>query len=337
MILLKENNGPVLCFGTFFTLLLREGVDKLSTKGIENIRQGGSKNKLTEVTAFLALNRIITPSFSPANYDTFAGQASKFKSCVSQKAKKLPIVDACEITTFLIRYETDYKTIFNHMFDFSNTYIHPDISKRERLVKSLLELIRDDKDIGMDEKFYVNGNVNILNKKELVCNRTFSFVAFLIGIFRYIVEIKRDDNIKGKSTYERWCPPANQGLRPYSKDIYIGKTIRDNINFIEDSIDILSNLMPQKTTSCDISYLMGIDRADYLKNEAKICKLNQDYKKALQLYYESWLIYIDVIGIESRCAVKVYDTMEYIYIKLDMPYSFKYWLNNIAKRGEDID
>jgi len=333
MVLLEENSSPVLCFGTFFTLLLREGVDNLSTKGFETIK---NKNRLTEVTAFLELNRIITPSFTPANEDTFSVQASKFKSCVAKKAKTLPIVNASEVKTFLVCFENDYGSIFNSMSAFVKTYIHVDVSRRERLVKSLLELIRDDKDIRLDEKFYINGKNNALSKKELLCEQTFSFVAFLIGVFRYVVEVKRNDNIKGELTYRKWCPPANQALRLYSKDIYVGETIREKIVLIENDTWSLPAPMLERNTNIDISHLMGIDKADYLKSEAKTCKRNKNYERSLQLYYESWKIYQEVIGIESQCTIKIFKTMEELYKQLDKSYSFNYWLNNVAKRGENI-
>lgn len=325
---LKEKCYPVLCFGTFFTLVLREGIDELSTKRFDN-------NKLTEVTAFLALNRIISPSFSPANKDSFRGQASKFKSCVAKKAKMLPIVNASEVKTFLVRFENDYGSVFDAMSIFVKTYIHVDFDKRERLVKSLLELIRDDKDIQLDEKFYVNGNNNVLSKKELFCKKNFSFVAFLIGVFRYIVEFRRDDNEKGETTYRKWCPPANQALRLYSDDIYVGGSIPEKIIFIEDDIRSLSTSMFERNTNVDISHLTGIDKADYLKSEAKICKGNQDFEKSFQLYYESWKIYQEVLGVESNCARNVFEIMKVMYEQLGKSYSFAYWLENVAERGEN--
>lgn len=331
---MEENSSPVLCFGTFFTLLLREGVKELSTKRFESVES--NKNKLTEVTAFLELNRIITPSFTPANENTFSVQASKFKSCAAQKAKMLPIVNASEVKSFLACFESDYDSIFNNMSTFVNTYIHVDVSRRKRLVKSLLELIRDDKDIGPEEKFYINGRNNALSKRELLSKQTFSCVKFLIGIFRYIVEVKRNDNIKGEPTYRKWCPPANQGLRMYSEDIYVGETIREKINLIEDDTWSLPKPIRETNTDIDISYLTGIDKADYLKSEAEMFRRNQDYEKSLQLYYESWRIYHDVIGSKSRCTIKILKIMEELYIQLDKSYSFAYWLNNIAKRGEDI-
>lgn len=331
MVLLEENSSPVLCFGTFFTLLLREGVDNLSTKGFESIKE---EDRLTEVSAFLELNRIIAPSFKPANKRTFSVQASRFKSCVVQNAKRLPIVDASEVKFFLARFEENYGSIFEDMSTFVNNYIHVDVSKRERLVKSLLELIRDDKDIGLNELFYVNGKNNALSKKELLHEQTFSCVAFLVGVFRYVVEVKRNDNLKGEPTYRKWCPPANQGLRLYSDDIYVGETIREKIILIENDAWSLSEPMHERNTN--ISHLTGIDKADYLKSEAKMCRCNNDYERSLQLYYESWQIYQEIIGTESQCVKKIFKTMEELYKQLDTSYPFDYWLNNIAKRGENL-
>lgn len=328
---MQENINPVLCFGTFFTLLLREGVDNLSTKGYESGWQSGPKNSLTEVTAFRDLNRIITPSFSPANEGTFAGQASKFKSCVAKSAKNLPIVNASDVMTFLVRFEVDYMTIYKSMASFVDTYIHTDFSKRERLIKSLLELIRDDKDIMPDAKFYVNGNNEILSKKELLCERTFSFVAFLIGVLRYIIENKRDDNMKGKDTYSKWCPPAKQALRVYSEYINVGATIHEKIVLKDDKMPNESVSIIQKSHKVDISNLSGIDRADYLSSEAREYRCNKDYEKALSLYYESWQIYQEVVGVESRCVKKTLNIMEEIFKQLDKSCTFSNWLNNMIQ------
>lgn len=329
---MQGKSYPVLCFGTFFTLVLREGVDNLSTKGFVG---AGNKDKLTEVTAFLELNRIISPSFSPANKETFRGQASMFKSCVAYRSKLLPIVNASEVKTFLGRFENDYGSVFDDMSTFVRTYIHVDIAKRERLIKSLLELIRDDKEIRLDEKFYVNGNYNVLNKKELLCQNSFSFVSFLIGVFRYIVEFRRNDNAKGELTYRKWCPPANQALRAYSDDIYVGESFPEKIFFIEDDAQSFPAPMFKRNINVDISHLTGIDKADYLRIEAKTCQNNQDFDRSLQLYYESWKIYQEVLGIESHCAIKVFESMKVVFEQLDKLYSFAYWLENVAERGEN--
>ena len=122
----------------------------------------------------------------------------------------------------------------------------------------------------------------------------------------------------------------------YSEDIYVGETIREKINLIEDDTWSLPKPIRETNTDIDISYLTGIDKADYLKSEAEMFRRNQDYEKSLQLYYESWRIYHDVIGSKSRCTIKILKIMEELYIQLDKSYSFAYWLNNIAKRGEDI-
>jgi hypothetical protein len=338
MKLLAENSIPVLCFGTFFTLLLREGVNELSQKEhdrkVKKYRNDKKNREYTEGAVFEELNRIITPSFKSGNVETRNVQASKFKSCVSQNAKNLPIVNASDVKTFLIRFKSDYDSVFKNMSQFITNYIHADVSQRKRLVKSLLELIRDDKDIGLDQKFYIKGPDNALSKKELLHERTFSFTMFLNGIFRYIVEIRRNDNLKGQSTYKKWCPPANQGIRVYSDDIYVGGTIYGEITLTEDNKLSLPSSNCEKYADVDISDLTGIDKADYLKYEATMYKSNQDYEKAIQLYYESWQIYQDVTGINSQCVKKIYKIMEDLHKQLNISYPFKAWLKNVGVVSE---
>jgi hypothetical protein len=236
---------PVLCFGTFFTLLLREGVDNLSTKEWVSATQSAPKNNLTEPTAFLQLNRIVAPMFNPANTNVFKGQASCFKSCSQERAKNLPIVNVSDTKTFFREYNDNYSKVFERMKNFVSTYIHTDETKRKRLVKSLLELIRDDEDI-YDEKtdsdiFYVTADKNGVKKDKLVSMNEFSFVGFLLGVFRFILEHKRLDNKKGEPTYEEWCPPNGQALRMFSDKVYVGNSIRQKIEFITDDVFTLND------------------------------------------------------------------------------------------------
>ena len=157
---------------------------------------------------------------------------------------------------------------------------------------------------------------------------------FLNGIFRYIVEIRRNDNLKGQSTYKKWCPPANQGIRVYSDDIYVGGTIYGEITLTEDNKLSLPSSNCEKYADVDISDLTGIDKADYLKYEATMYKSNQDYEKAIQLYYESWQIYQDVTGINSQCVKKIYKIMEDLHKQLNISYPFKAWLKNVGVVSE---
>ena len=178
----------------------------------------------------------------------------------------------------------------------------------------------------------MNGNNNVLSKVKLIEERKCSFVAFLVGIFRYIVEFKSGDNMKGALTYEQWYPSANQALRTPSKDIYVGSTIRGKIVFKEDDVLNLEETMFEKEINRDLSCLTGIDKADYFCNEAKKYRCNQMYDKSLLLYYEAWIIYQDVIGVESRCAKNIFNIMEEVFKQMDKPYSLDHWMKNVADK-----
>lgn len=320
-----NKNNPKLCFGTFFVLLLRECVDNISVKkwGMK------SDNDITEVTAFLELNRIIAPSYKSNNMRTLATQTSKFKSCDAKNAKNLPIVNASETKSFINQFEEEYEIVYRRMLIFTNRYICQDKSRWERLVKSLLELIREDNTIKLEEKFFVNG-IKSLTKAELLEEREISFVAFLLGVFRYVIENRRESNKEGKETYERWCPPANQGIRNYSEAVYIGDSINGEIRWKEEVVKSLPlpELITEKKEYRELGDLRGIDKADYLANEAKLYKSNEEYEKALQLYYEAWILYREEVGSKGRSALKIYDIMKDIFEKLDYQYSFIYWLEN---------
>lgn len=232
---MEKSKVPFLCFGTFFTLLLQQGVEELSSKDWAPIGRepGHTDNLINERAAFVDLNRMVAPSYlhgekRPDNVKGVRDHTSKFKSCQQASATKLPITSTTEVQSFIARWNSGYDVVANTMYDFVQKFIHPAMDKRERLIKSLIELIRDATNVEDDTEMHINGNGAPITRHSIVDIKVVSLPDFLIGFFRFILE-NEVNNKDGKATYDDWCPETGQALRPFISKNYIGLSINQQI------------------------------------------------------------------------------------------------------------
>lgn len=272
---MEVRNVPFLCFGTFFTLLLQQGVEELSSKDRAPMwrEPGHTDNHINERAAFVDLNRIVAPSYlygekRPDNVKGVRDHTSKFKSCQQSRATKLPIVNTTEIHSFIDRWNSDYDIVANAMYDFIQKFIHPAADKRDRLVKSLIELIRDATNVEDDMVFYINGNSVSVTRQTIININSVSLPDFLLGLFRFILE-NEINNKEGLSTYNEWCPEAAQALRTFASEKYIGLTIKHGINIFCDKREAPNKNVETDTLLCTKEATEDLD-ATKKKNGFKI-------------------------------------------------------------------
>lgn len=225
-----EENIPVLCGGTFFTLLLQ--AKKQSVAAAERIR--GESNAFTEPKVLLGLIKVINPDYKePTRGDTFGTITSQFKCCKKLKfSGYLPFTDDAIIKDFDNRIQNNYHELLKTMREFTDCFIDTSTIGRKdvQLVKALLELIKLDKSIKAEDKFYTLQNGCPETKAELVkglpnlCELCIYLPALILGIWHFIV-VNREDNTIGQATYNSW---HNVPLNKRGKRKYIG-TIGSNV------------------------------------------------------------------------------------------------------------
>jgi hypothetical protein len=203
---------PILCGGTFFTLLLEARKSRSGKK--EQLY--GSRDGLSEPEMLAGLIKVMYPEFkAPSSDRTFRTNTYDYKLCRSQ-GSNLPFFDT-EIRAFDKRVKSDYQTALHQMCHFIDQFIEvgSSVKRDEWLVKALLELIDNDQSIEDSDAFYVCENGRSLSKAALRTVEALCFPAFLLGIWHFIV-VNRHDNTVGKDTINSWCPSNNRNHRVYS-------------------------------------------------------------------------------------------------------------------------
>jgi hypothetical protein len=218
------DNFPRLCGGTFFTLLL-EAVRQRSSKR-DVYKTGG--DGLSHPEVFRELVRIVNPDYiEPQKKDTLKNQALDYRKCKISSGAYLPFKDNATLHTFDERVKKNYDDVLRQMKEFSDSFLstktkmHKDVD----LVKALLDLISQDESISDSDCFYALSTGNPICKKDLVISQTICFESFLLGVWHFSVENRRDNSV-GEDTFNEWCPQTGKkNERLYSG--HIGEEFHD--------------------------------------------------------------------------------------------------------------
>jgi len=208
------NGHPVLCGGTFFTLLLAACNRKLNKRDV-----WGENNLFTEADVLERLILIAHPTYSkPDDNANFASVVSAYKSCNTAKSGRLGIFEQAIISTFDSKVKSDYRSKLSEMTSVVTEYVDVD-GKGEWLVKALLELIDID-EIDDESEFFIQVDGDKKTKADLRYESDFCLPAFLLGIWHFIVTTRKD-NAAGKATYDDWCKQGgSKNTRlPFQSDI----------------------------------------------------------------------------------------------------------------------
>lgn len=195
-----ETDYPVLCGGTFFTLIMEER--KPGTSGRSHV--SGIKNNFLEKDMLKSLAKIVSPELEK---DISASSCSEFKSCKKSFFTVTginPRSQCCE--AFNERVKTQYAAVLDDMEKFVKNYISAESCAQTRCTKRLLDLICKDDSIQENEIFYIDeyGNGQALKQIALARDKLdINFPAFLLGIWHFVV-VHRADNTIGAATFESW-------------------------------------------------------------------------------------------------------------------------------------
>jgi hypothetical protein len=220
---------PVLCGGTFLTLILQ------SRKPTASRRQRTQEETdiFREPDVLFELIKIVQPDYIRPAGNTFRTYTTNYKKCSGYTPDDLKFGNDSVISAFLVRLETDYATELKKMTEFINKYIDVGTTAQKDvlLVKSLIELIRDDADIQATKQFAVCKDGSLVDKKALVGITEVYLPAFLLSVWKFIVTEKKENSI-GAQTISAWQHPTVQG-RYVGID---GSTIKQEIKVVCDII-----------------------------------------------------------------------------------------------------
>ena len=201
---------PRLCGGTFFTLLTRamkpHGRSRDTSRGVSGI---------TEAGLFKALIRVFYPSLPNLAESTESSNATNYKKCENPSQGSIPLTDNALISNYSELVANKYSIVLRRMNALVNEYIDVE-GHGEWLVQAILQLIREDKTIPDEAKFYILPDGSPARKKELESITTFYIQPFLVGVWTAILRNIKDNTV-GKQTYASWHQSkknSKKGSRP---------------------------------------------------------------------------------------------------------------------------
>lgn len=225
------NNGvPRLCGGTFFTQLL------LSRKPTVSQRQRtqGETDVFHNEDVLFALIQIIQPDAIKPTGTSFETYTTNFKKCDGSIGEDLKFENENVRSAFIKRLTDEYQTVLNAVATLCADYIDTRETPRnhEKLVKRLIEIIRDDTRITDEDLFQVGNKGYKVNKKTLLKITEVNLPDFLLSVWAFIV-LKRNDNSIGRDTIVAWSDPKTKG-RDTGND---GSSIKQDITVTMPAIE----------------------------------------------------------------------------------------------------
>jgi len=221
---------PVLCGGTYFTLILEARRQRTSQRS----RYKGEQDGLSQPDTLAGLGKVVyTEYIPPSNKQTFRTNVNAYKTC-AYNGSNLSFLFPDKVSAFDSKVKSAYNTVLDAMCGFVNTFLEvgTSINKEKWLTKAILDLIESDESIPEGHEFFIGNSGQGIKKSTLRQMNDFSLQPFLLGVWHYIV-VNRPDNRSGKDTFDRWCPSRGRSERKYEGNM--GSGIERMIN-----VDVLA-------------------------------------------------------------------------------------------------
>ena len=210
---------PVLCGGTYFTLILEARRQRTSQRS----RYEGEQDGLSQPDTLAGLGKVVyTEYIPPSNKQTFRTNVNAYKTCADD-GSNLSFLFPDKVSVFDGKVKSAYNTALNAMCGFVNTFLEvgTSIKKEEWLVKAILDLIENDESVPEEQEFFICSGVQGITKSTLRQMSDFSLQPLLLGVWHYVV-VNRPDNRSGKDTFDRWCPSRGRAERKYEGNMGSG-------------------------------------------------------------------------------------------------------------------
>lgn len=216
---------PILCGGTFFTLILEARKQRTSKRS----QYAGELDGLSQPDILTGLGRIVFPEYvEPKNKDTYSTNVSDYKSC-ENNGTNLSFLFNPAVTAFDNRVKSDYRSALKSMCAFVSRFLDVGTSTAREvwLVKALLDLIDTDQSIDDSQVFYIGADGRGITKAALRTMSDLCLQSFLLGVWHFIIK-SRPENKDGKATYDAICPSRGRAERKYMGKL--GEGIKRSIN-----------------------------------------------------------------------------------------------------------
>lgn len=247
---MANNTYPVLCGGTFFTLVLaakREGTDKRS-------QYAGKLSELSQPELLAGLGRVVYPEYAPSGSKKVRStNASAYRSCEND-GTNLSFLYPQAVTAFDNRVKSEYVIALKAMCGFVSRFLEigTSIAQEVWIVKCLLDLINSDQSIDDGQLFYIGETGQDITKAALRNKSDFCLQSFLLGVWHFIV-VSRPDNKAGKATFDLWCPSSgNRTTREYEGNMGNGIQRIINVSILDapsvDAVEQADNLAANEPT-----------------------------------------------------------------------------------------
>ncbi|GHV05318.1 hypothetical protein FACS1894217_01990 [Clostridia bacterium] len=205
---MTKDDVPRLCGGTFFTQLL------LSRKPTVSQRQRtqGETDVFHNGDVLFALLQIIQPDALKPTGNSFETYTTNFKKCDGSIGEDLKFENDSVMSAFAKRIADDYATVQSVVVDFCTEYLdlRETSRKHEKLIKRLIELIRDDTHIGDSDLFQIDSAGRKVNKETLQNITEVSLPDFLLSVWAFAATSVKDNSI-GKDTVVAWSDHKTKG------------------------------------------------------------------------------------------------------------------------------
>ena len=201
-----ENKVPYLCGGVLFFLLTQATLPDGSARD----HQSGVKDEHKEPILMTDLIYTFTGS---RNYGA-AKDTSKYKDCLTEGGSNIPFDDIAKCTTYENLVVKDYAAALQRMDDFVGWHIDPEM--KTWLVKALLEIIENDRDIDEDDILYICADGAGISKREIRNKRDFDLSSFLVGVLHFVLSQRRGMNSLGIPTLDLIGEKKSRKARKYT-------------------------------------------------------------------------------------------------------------------------
>lgn len=322
---MAETRTPILCGGTFFTLVLRALQDHTSARNkiLEN------SDGLSQPEVLMGLMLVEDPSHKIPNtkqkgvMSSLSTIASNFKACNNINSTYFPFFDDDISEAFDNRVKENHDAALKDMIKFVDAFINKEI-KGVKLVSALAELIAKDPTITDDTELYIRVDNTPVRKADMFNESQLNLYAFLLGTWHFII-MNRPDNRVGIATYKSWHNTDRVELnaqKPFESDLWKNSKLKVNVD--TDKPKLASEVQTSNNVilgTVGTMKLSDFDPADVAKGKAYIEKVLGNEE--------------DVSGIKTylKKAYDKYSTLKTLMYR-DEPkpfYSF-YVCNNVTQR-----
>ena len=223
---MEQKIVPFLCGGTLYNLLLLASRKHIKT-------DSGDSIQVRDRDVMAGLIEAITGEPCSLYDNTFRKCVSEYKRCIRSSVSYLPFDDEENAKAYDNVVMHSYDQATGRMAGFIHRYIDP--ARKVTLVKSIIELVRDDNTIVQPQHFYVDGSVLPITKEQMSVMTAISLPEFLVGIMHFVLLKRRNQNDRGLATLEAWGVKSTGWARNYSTHSF-GQSIKWDVTVAIPSV-----------------------------------------------------------------------------------------------------